>query len=238
MTEVKTLGVVGAGQMGQGIAQVAAQAGYRRRSSSTPRPTSPQAGIGKIKKQLDRLVEKGKLDGRRARRASSALTPRPDSSRSRRVRLRRSRRRPRTTSSSSRSSRASASCARPTRSSRPTRRRSRSPSSRPRSGRPDRVIGMHFMNPVPLMKLVEIVRGLPTTDATYADRDRARRSASARPRSARATSPGFIVNRMLIPLLNEACFALYEGLGTADGHRHRRPARPQPPDGARSSSPI
>jgi 3-hydroxybutyryl-CoA dehydrogenase len=82
------------------------------------------------------------------------------------------------------------------------------------SGRPDRVIGMHFMNPVPLMKLVEIVRGLPTSDET------ARATTELAQRFGKTTIgardiPGFIVNRMLIPLLNEACYGLYEALGTA-----------------------
>ena len=79
-----------------------------------------------------------------------------------------------------------------------------------------RVIGMHFMNPVPLMKLVEIVRGLPTSDATYETVTARSRSGSARPTVGARDIPGFIVNRMLIPLLNEACFAPHEGLGTAE----------------------
>ena len=84
---------------------------------------------------------------------------------------------------------ASARCAATTRSSRRTRRRSRSRSSATASARPDRVIGMHFMNPVPLMKLVEIVRGLPTSDATYRDRDRRSRSVR-QDRGRRARHPG------------------------------------------------
>src|SRR5262249_32698461 len=82
------------------------------------------------------------------------------------------------------------------------------------SGRPDRVIGMHFMNPVPLMKLVEIVRGLPTSQQTFDTTiDLAQRFGTTT--IAARDIPGFIVNRMLIPLLNEACYGLYEGLGTA-----------------------
>ena len=82
------------------------------------------------------------------------------------------------------------------------------------SGRPDRVIGMHFMNPVPLMKLVEIVRGLPTSDATCATTTELAQRFGKTTIAARDI-PGFIVNRVLIPLLNEACYALYEGLGSA-----------------------
>src|SRR5207302_7133571 len=82
------------------------------------------------------------------------------------------------------------------------------------SGGPDRVIGMHFMNPVPLMKLVEIVRGLPTSDATNETITALAKRFGKTTIGARDI-PGFIVNRMLIPLLNEACYGLYEGLGTA-----------------------
>lgn len=81
--------------------------------------------------------------------------------------------------------------------------------------RPDRVIGMHFMNPVPLMKLVEIVRAVQTSDETY----EIVRDLSIRLGKTVITSkdqPGFVVNRMLVPFLNEACFALQEGLGTPE----------------------
>jgi 3-hydroxybutyryl-CoA dehydrogenase len=83
------------------------------------------------------------------------------------------------------------------------------------TGRADRVIGMHFMNPVPLMKLVELVRGVQTSDATYQTvRDLAVRFGKTVITS--KDMPGFIVNRMLIPFLNEACFALQEGLSTPE----------------------
>jgi 3-hydroxybutyryl-CoA dehydrogenase len=81
--------------------------------------------------------------------------------------------------------------------------------------RPDKVIGMHFMNPVPLMKLVEVVRGLPTSDATY-QATVALAEKFGKTTIAARDIPGFIVNRVLIPLLNEACYALYEGLGTVE----------------------
>jgi len=81
--------------------------------------------------------------------------------------------------------------------------------------RPERVIGMHFMNPVPVMQLVEIIRGAQTSDATYA----ATRALAERMGKTTVLSrdmPGFIVNRILIPMLNEACFALQEGLASAE----------------------
>ena len=81
--------------------------------------------------------------------------------------------------------------------------------------RPEKVIGMHFMNPVPVMKLVEVVRGLATDDATY----QAILALGTRFGKSLVTAkdiPGFIVNRLLIPFLNEACFALQESLGSIE----------------------
>ncbi len=81
--------------------------------------------------------------------------------------------------------------------------------------RPAEVIGMHFMNPVPLMKLVEIIRGLATSDETFeATKDLA--IALKKTPVAANDFPGFISNRILMPMINEAVFALYEGVGTAE----------------------
>lgn len=81
------------------------------------------------------------------------------------------------------------------------------------TGRPAQVIGMHFMNPVPLMQLVEVIRGLATSDETY-EKTMALGKALGKELVTARDMPGFIVNRVLIPFLNEACFALQEGLGT------------------------
>jgi 3-hydroxybutyryl-CoA dehydrogenase len=81
--------------------------------------------------------------------------------------------------------------------------------------RPESVVGMHFMNPVPLMALVEIIRAAQTSDATYAE-TKAFAEKMGKTTVAARDFPGFIVNRILIPMLNEACFALMEGLGTAE----------------------
>jgi 3-hydroxybutyryl-CoA dehydrogenase len=81
--------------------------------------------------------------------------------------------------------------------------------------RPEAVVGMHFMNPVPLMALVEIVRGAQTSEETY----RSTLELAAKLGKTCVTArdyPGFIVNRILIPYLNEACFALMEGVGTVE----------------------
>jgi 3-hydroxybutyryl-CoA dehydrogenase len=81
--------------------------------------------------------------------------------------------------------------------------------------RPGQFVGMHFMNPPPVMQLVEIIRGLQTSDATYeAVVALAKRFGKTTVTS--KDSPGFIVNRILIPLLNEACFALQEGLASPE----------------------
>jgi len=213
MTTVNKLGVVGAGQMGQGIAQVAAQSGLDVIIVDAA-PDFAQAGVGKIKKQLDRLVEKGKMEagardltlahlkagvgGHRDLAACDLVIEAAPEREELKLSIFKSLGEvckddailASNTSSISITKIATA------------------------SGRPDRVIGMHFMNPVPLMKLVEIVRGLPTSQATY-DTTIALAQRFGKTTINARDIPGFIVNRMLIPLLNEACYGLYEGLGTA-----------------------
>jgi 3-hydroxybutyryl-CoA dehydrogenase len=83
------------------------------------------------------------------------------------------------------------------------------------TGRPDKVIGMHFMNPVPVMKLVEIIRGLSTSDETF-NTVAALTARLDKEMAVSADYPGFIVNRILIPMINEAAFALFEGVATAE----------------------
>jgi 3-hydroxybutyryl-CoA dehydrogenase len=81
--------------------------------------------------------------------------------------------------------------------------------------RPDRVLGMHFMNPVPLMTLVELIRGQATSDASMTVAIELTRSLGKTPVES-ADYPGFIANRVLMPMINEAFYALMEGVGTAD----------------------
>lgn len=83
------------------------------------------------------------------------------------------------------------------------------------TGRQDRVIGMHFMNPVPVMKLVEVIRGLATSDETF-DATAVLVAKLGKEMAVSADYPGFIVNRILIPMINEAAFALFEGIATAE----------------------
>ncbi len=81
--------------------------------------------------------------------------------------------------------------------------------------RPTKVIGMHFMNPVPVMKLVEVIRGHATSDETFA-LTAALVAGLEKEMAVSQDYPGFIVNRVLIPMINEAIFALYEGIATAE----------------------
>ena len=83
------------------------------------------------------------------------------------------------------------------------------------TARADRFLGMHFFNPVPMMALVELIRGLQTSDATVAAADALARKLGKTPIVVK-NSPGFVVNRILCPMLNEAVFALQEGLATAE----------------------
>ncbi len=83
------------------------------------------------------------------------------------------------------------------------------------TGRPDRCIGMHFFNPVPMMALVEIIRGLQTSDATHDAVHALALSLGKSPITVK-NAPGFVVNRILVPMINEALFVLAEGLATPE----------------------
>jgi 3-hydroxybutyryl-CoA dehydrogenase len=83
------------------------------------------------------------------------------------------------------------------------------------TGRADRFIGMHFFNPVPVMKLVEVVRGIATSDATFTSVRELGLGLGKTPVEVN-DSPGFVSNRVLLPMINEAIYALYEGVGTAE----------------------
>eukprot|EP00028_Trichosphaerium_sp_Am-I-7-wt_P011655 CAMPEP_0168538486 /NCGR_PEP_ID=MMETSP0405-20121227/21144_1 /TAXON_ID=498012 /ORGANISM="Trichosphaerium sp, Strain Am-I-7 wt" /LENGTH=237 /DNA_ID=CAMNT_0008567633 /DNA_START=55 /DNA_END=769 /DNA_ORIENTATION=+ len=81
--------------------------------------------------------------------------------------------------------------------------------------RPESVVGMHFMNPVPVMKGVELIRGLKTSDETY-EETKALAEAMGKTTTLAKDMPGFIANRILMPYINEACFALQEGIGSCE----------------------
>jgi len=211
--DVKTLAVVGAGQMGAGIAQVAAQSGLAVVLIDVS-PDYVQKGLAGIRAQLDKAVSKGKLkaeeahaaaqrlkagtgaqDGAAAQFAIEAVTE--NESVKKKVFADLAKALPpdailATNTSSIPITRIAASVE-----------------------RPERVIGMHFMNPVPVMQLVEIIRGAQTSDETYAT-TKALAERMGKTTVLSKDMPGFIVNRILIPMLNEACFALQEGLASAE----------------------
>ena len=97
--------------------------------------------------------------------------------------------------------------------------------------RPEKFIGMHFMNPVPVMKLVEIIRGIATDEPTFLA-VKTWRTTLGKVSAVSEDFPAFIVNRILVPMINEAVYALYEGVGSVSGDRHVDEAGRQPSDGA------
>ncbi|NWF94370.1 MAG: 3-hydroxybutyryl-CoA dehydrogenase [Syntrophaceae bacterium] len=211
--EIKTIGVVGAGQMGSGIAQVAAHAGFQVVMSDIAE-SLVQKGLATISKNLDRMMEKGKISSAKKDEimgrvigtirteemakvdflVEAATENEPlklsifkelDQICRKEVILSSN------TSSISITKIASA------------------------TQRPSKVIGMHFMNPVPVMQLVEIIRGLQTSQETFEVVKSLAEKMGKTPVEAN-DSPGFISNRILLPMINEAIYALYEGVGTPE----------------------
>ncbi|MGC7873082.1 3-hydroxybutyryl-CoA dehydrogenase [Desulfosporosinus sp. SYSU MS00001] len=210
---MKTIMVIGAGQMGGGIAQVAAQAGYSVILNDI-KEEFVSRGLGIIEKNLNRSVEKGKL---MAEEKDGILS--------------------RITKSTSLQDAASADlvieaavenmaikvqifsqldviCPEHTILATNT-------SSLPITEvaactkRPEKVIGMHFMNPVPVMKLVEVIRGLATSNEVYSTIEDLSIKMGKTPVEVN-DAPGFVANRILIPMLNEAIFTLNEGIATVE----------------------
>lgn len=213
MMEVKTIGVVGAGQMGNGIAQVAAFAGFNVIMSDIA-DSFIQKGFGTISKNLDRMVEKGKISSQKKEEVMGRikgtiqvkemaevdfvveaaieneqlklnLFKELDQVCRKEIILSSN------TSSISITKIASA------------------------TQRPSQVIGMHFMNPVPVMQLVEIIRGLQTSQETF-DMVKSLAEKMGKTPVEANDFPGFISNRILIPMINEAIYALFEGVGTPE----------------------
>jgi 3-hydroxybutyryl-CoA dehydrogenase len=208
---MKTIGVIGAGQMGAGIAQVSAQAGYRVLLSDVDAARA-DAGKAGIAKALGRLVEKEKITGE-ARDATLALIEPVAGSTAfaeadlvieaatEREEIKRA-----IFAEVGKVLRSDAILASNT-SSIPITRLAQA------STDPARFMGVHFFNPVPVMGLIELIRGLATSDATVAAVEAFGRSLGKEIVHAQ-DAPGFIVNRVLMPMINEACFALGEGVAT------------------------
>jgi 3-hydroxybutyryl-CoA dehydrogenase len=213
MNEIRTIGVVGAGTMGHGIAQVAAQSGYGVILVDVV-PDALARGIAQIGKGLGRLVEKGKLAAEARDEALSRVQPageiaalaaaelvveavveRQDVKEKVLAELDRACG-PETILATNTSSISITRLAAATR-------------------RPEKVIGMHFMNPVPVMQLIEVIRGLATSQETYDAVEAASRKMGKTPVEVH-DAPGFVSNRVLMPMINEAIFCLYEGVGKAE----------------------
>jgi 3-hydroxybutyryl-CoA dehydrogenase len=211
--EIKTIGVVGAGQMGNGIAQVAAHSGFRVVMSDIA-DSFVQKGLSTISKNLDRMVEKGKIPSQKKDeimgrvKGTIQVKDMADAdfvveaaieNESLKLNIfkeldqvcRKEIILSSNTSSISITKVASA------------------------TQRPSQIIGMHFMNPVPVMQLVEIIRGLQTSQETFNAVKSITEKMGKTPVEAN-DFPGFISNRILMPMINEAIYTLFEGVGTPE----------------------
>jgi 3-hydroxybutyryl-CoA dehydrogenase len=211
--EIKTIGVVGAGQMGNGIVQVAAQSGFRVVMSDIA-DSFVQKGLATISKNVDRMVEKGKITSQKKEtimgsiKGTIQIQDMADAdfvveaaTENEPLKLNIFKELDRVcrkeiilssnTSSISITRIASA------------------------TQRPSQVIGMHFMNPVPVMQLVEIIRGLQTSQETFETVRVLAEKMSKTPIEAN-DFPGFLSNRILMPMINEAIYTLFEGVGSPE----------------------
>jgi 3-hydroxybutyryl-CoA dehydrogenase len=211
--EIKTIGVVGAGQMGNGIAQVAAQSGLQVVMSDIAEPFV-QKGLTAISKNLDRMVEKGKIPSQKKDEIMGRIKGTVQvkemaetdfvveaATENETLKLNIFKEldqvcRKEVILSSNTSSISITRIASATR-------------------RSSQVIGMHFMNPVPVMQLVEIIRGLQTSQETF-DKVKSLSESMGKTPVEASDFPGFISNRILMPMINEAIFALLEGVGTPE----------------------
>jgi 3-hydroxybutyryl-CoA dehydrogenase len=211
--EIKRMGVVGAGQMGNGIAQVAAHSGLQVVMSDIA-DSFVQKGLGTISKNLDRMVEKGKISPQNKNETMGKIKGTVQlkdmtevdfvveaAVENERLKLNIFKEldqicRKEVILSSNTSSISITKIASATR-------------------RPSQVIGMHFMNPVPVMQLVEIIRGLQTSQETFNTVKSLTEKIGKAPVEAN-DFPGFISNRILMPMINEAVYTLFEGVGTPE----------------------
>ncbi|HEV3062586.1 MAG TPA: 3-hydroxybutyryl-CoA dehydrogenase [Vicinamibacterales bacterium] len=210
---IRTVGVVGAGTMGNGIAQVFAQSGFAVTLVDVAQPLLDRAR-GTIEKSLAKFVEKGKTSAGERDAALARLTMTTgldqladadyvveaivESAEAKRALFKSLDQitRPEAILASNTSSISITLIGAAT-------------------GRPDRVLGMHFMNPVPLMTLVEMIRGQATSTESMRTASELCAALGKTPVEA-ADFPGFIANRILMPMINEAIFAVMEGVGTPE----------------------
>jgi 3-hydroxybutyryl-CoA dehydrogenase len=213
MTTIRTVGIIGAGQMGAGIAQVCAQGGYEVVLYDAS-ADAVKAAVGRIEKGLGRLVEKEAITTEQATDALKKLMPagavselkdcdlvieaatEKEEVKNAIFRSVCEHLKPEALLASNTSSISITRLAAAT-------------------DRPGKFIGLHFMNPVPIMKLVEIIRGIATDAATY-ETAVAFAQSLGKITANSEDFPAFIVNRILIPMINEAIYTLYEGVGTVE----------------------
>lgn len=206
---IKTFMVIGAGQMGSGIAQVAAQAGMRvlLNDISSDAVKKGLSGIGKI---LERNVAKGKMTEEEREAVLDRIRPSTSLEDAAHVDF--------VVEAATEKMEIKAQIFKTLdRSARPEVILATNTSSLPITeiaavtGRPGQVIGMHFMNPVPVMPLVEVIRGIATTDEVYRTVDDLARAMGKTPVEVN-DFPGFVSNRVLLPMINEAIYCVYEGV--------------------------
>lgn len=210
MESIQTVGVIGAGTMGHGIAQVAAQSGFDVLLVDVA-PDALQRGMAQIGKGYERLVGKGKMAAEARDAALARIAPHDRLAVLDRADLvveavvERLEVKQAVLRELDPICKAEAILASNTSSISITKLAAV-------TSRPGRVIGMHFMNPVPVMQLVEIIRGLATDQATYDAVEAASRKMGKTPVEVH-DAPGFVSNRVLMPMINEAVYCLYEGVG-------------------------
>ncbi len=210
MKSIHTIGVVGAGTMGHGIAQVAAQSGYEVVLVDAV-PEALERGKVQIAKGYERLVSKGKLAAEDRDQALSRLSTGGDLGALEKADLvieavvEKLEVKQKVLAELDRVCRPEAILASNTSSISITKLAAA-------TQRPEKVIGMHFMNPVPVMQLVEVIRGLATSQETWEGVEAASRRMGKTPVEVH-DAPGFVSNRVLMPMINEAIFCLYEGVG-------------------------
>lgn len=208
---MQAVGIIGAGQMGSGIAQVSAQAGYQVYLADAKLEIAERAKEG-IAKQLNRMVEKEKIDAAARDQALARILPVADfepmaaaglviEAATEREEVKRT-----IFEQVGKILGHQAVLASNTSSIPITRLAQASPD-------PKRFVGVHFFNPVPVMGLIELIRGLATADETVKIVETYARALGKKVVHAN-DAPGFIVNRILLPMLNEACFALGEGVAS------------------------
>jgi 3-hydroxybutyryl-CoA dehydrogenase len=209
---MERIGVIGAGQMGNGIAQVFAQHGYTVTMVDVS-DAAVERGLRTINSSLDRLIKKGTVAVDQKDAVLSRIAPTTDLNRLANAEVVVEAATERRDLKFDLFRRLDALCQAQAILASNTSSISITEIAA-QTTRPAHVIGMHFFNPVPVMGLVEIVRGLLTDDATYATVERLARALNKTPVQVN-DFPGFVSNRILMPMINEAIYTLYEGVADA-----------------------